>query len=70
MFHISPGPLSDAAITKLSNREKVYNTRSKSDKQVGEMLPGTRQLLVDFYRQYNDELGELLGQEFNYNNDT
>jgi len=37
---------------------------------VGEMLPGTRQLLVDFYRQYNDELGELLGQEFNYNNDT
>lgn len=68
-FLLSTGPVSDEVLTKLSAHDKVYNTRSKSDKEVGDMLPETRQLLQDFYWPYNEELGKLLGQEFNYNKD-
>ena len=62
-------PLPDEQLQTISNPEKKKNTRRKGDVTLGEMFPKTRAMLRDFYKPHNDELGRLLGDSFNYNND-
>ena len=45
------------------------NRRRDSDKNLGPMLPETRELLEEYYRPFNHRLVELLGDEKYYWND-
>ena len=47
---------------KVAERKRVYQ-RSAKERAVGDMLPSTRQILTDFYRQYNEELADMLGDK-------
>ena len=43
------------------------NVRSEQNMKVGKMKEETRRILYDFYKPFNEELAELLGDEkFNY----
>jgi len=42
------------------SRRKIQNTRSKSDKLLGEMLSKTMKILKKFYEPFNKRLASLL----------
>lgn len=67
IFLYLSAPLSQEKLIALASNEEHANSRRVKDKDIGEMLPETRQLLEDFYKYHNDELGNLLGEQFNYN---
>lgn len=57
-------------LRKLNNTEfnhvihvPIANERKNKDKQVGQMLDKTKQLLREFYQPYNKELATLLGDD-------
>ncbi|KAL4218469.1 hypothetical protein ACF0H5_023203 [Mactra antiquata] len=60
-------PLKEDTLQIIANPNRKANSRSRTDKIVGDMLPETRKLLRDFYRPFNTKLVELLGEKFNYN---
>ncbi|KAL4224045.1 Carbohydrate sulfotransferase 15 [Mactra antiquata] len=41
--------------------------RAKDTQGVADMYTKTKQLLEDFFKPFNERLGELIGQEYNYN---
>ena len=59
---LTAGPLSKEQMEKLVERDRIFQ-RSAKEKAVGDMLPATRLILTDFYRRYNAELADMLGDE-------
>lgn len=57
--HLLTGPLSEQVEAALSNRP-MSNTRRVEDKNLGPMLPATRNLLSRFYLPFNSELSSVL----------
>ncbi|XP_075072176.1 carbohydrate sulfotransferase 15 isoform X2 [Mixophyes fleayi] len=56
---LSLGPLSDEQTASIAHKQ-ASNSRRPKDSSLGPMLPHTRQLLLDFYRPYNQKLSEVL----------
>ena len=54
--------LSDEVSMHIRKHDAV-NTRKDSTNHIGPMLPETRQLLLDFYAPFNQELAELLNDD-------
>ena len=44
-------------------KRKIPNTRSKKDRQIGDMLNKTRRLLSQFYSPFNKQLSKLLNDD-------
>lgn len=55
-FHIN-----SSVGTKIAMKDKAFG--GKQYGRVGDMLPETHQLLLNFYQPYNEELAELLGDQ-------
>jgi hypothetical protein len=55
-----------AETMKLVMRKSHANTRDEEDKQPGEMLPQTRDVLAQFYKPWNEKLVELIGEGYRY----
>ncbi|XP_063818214.1 carbohydrate sulfotransferase 15-like isoform X2 [Pseudophryne corroboree] len=53
------GPLSDEQAASITHKQ-ASNSRRPEDCSLGPMLPHTRQLLLDFYRLYNQKLSQVL----------
>ncbi|KAL4224043.1 Carbohydrate sulfotransferase 15 [Mactra antiquata] len=56
-------PLDVEVMRRVVHLEK----RAKDTHGVPDMYKKTKQLLEDFFKPFNDRLGELIGQEYNYN---
>ena len=56
---MSPGPLSIQEQQSVL-KQPQENTRKASDRQLGKMLPETRQLVDDFYASYNTDLARMM----------
>ncbi|XP_063819375.1 carbohydrate sulfotransferase 15-like [Pseudophryne corroboree] len=56
---LSLGPLSDEQAASIAHKQ-ASNSRRPDDRNLGPMLPHTRQLLLDFYRPYNQKLSQVL----------
>ncbi|XP_073402529.1 carbohydrate sulfotransferase 15 isoform X2 [Dendrobates tinctorius] len=55
----STGPLSGEQEASVTHKQ-ASNSRRPQDCSLGPMLPPTRQILIDFYRPYNQKLSQLL----------
>jgi hypothetical protein len=60
-FYIT-GPLTDKEEMGQVKR-KIPNTRSKTDRKIGDMLNKTRRLLSKFYSPFNKRLSKLLNDD-------
>lgn len=59
MMSTSTGPLSEQVEAALTKRP-MSNTRRAADRNLGPMLPATRDLLREFHQPFNHKLASVL----------
>ncbi|KAL4240806.1 Carbohydrate sulfotransferase 15 [Mactra antiquata] len=60
-------PLNESLMLQIANPSKKANHRREQDSAVGDMLPKTRTILEEFYKPYNEQLVNLIGPSYDFN---
>lgn len=62
LFVCFTGPLSKEIESQIT-KSPASNTRRPADKNLGPMLPITKEILQDFYKPFNEKLAKVLQKE-------